>query len=109
MKRILSLTMLAAITFNSQAQFKVTNSFKIASNGGWDYIAVQPKSNRVFTSHGNQVNVVDKATGDSLGFISGTIGVHGVAFVPSLNKGYTSNGRANNVFVFDLKTLAVKD
>ncbi len=109
MKRILSLTMLAAITFNSQAQFKVTNSFKIASLGGWDYIAVQPNSNRVFTSHGNQVNVVDKATGDSLGFIPGTNGVHGVAFVPSLNKGYTSNGRTNNVFVFDLKTFAVKD
>lgn len=109
MKRILSLTILAAITFYGQAQFKVINNFKIASHGGWDYIAVQPNSNRVFTSHGNQVNVVDKTTGDSLGFISGTIGVHGIAFVPSLNRGYTSNGKINNVFVFDLTTLAVKD
>ena len=109
MKRILLFTTLAAIAFASNAQFKVTNSFKVASSGGWDYIAVQPNSNRVFTSHGNQVNVLDKTTGDSLGYISGTMGVHGVAFIPSLNKGYTSNGRANNVFVFDLKTLAIKD
>ncbi|MFC4232205.1 YncE family protein [Parasediminibacterium paludis] len=109
MKHIVSLTMLAIIAFTSNAQFKVINSFKIASNGGWDYISVQPNSNRVFTSHGNQVNVLDKTTGDSLGFIPGTIGVHGIAFIPALNKGYTSNGRLNNVFVFDLKTLAVLD
>ncbi len=110
MKYILSLTMLASIAVCSNAQsFKVTNSFKIASSGGWDYITVQPNSNRVFTSHGNQVNVVDKTTGDSLGFIPGTTGVHGIAFVPALNKGYTSNGRLNNVFVFDSKTLAVLD
>jgi len=109
MKHILSLTMLAIIAFTGNAQLKVTNSFKIASSGGWDYIAVQPNSNRVFTSHGNQVNVVNKNTGDSIGFIPGTLGVHGIAFIPSLNKGYTSNGKLNNVFVFDLSTLAVKD
>ncbi len=109
MKQILSLTMFAALAFTSQAQLKVINSFKIASNGGWDYIAVQPNSNRVFTSHGTQVNILNKNTGDSLGFIPGTIGVHGMAFVPAINSGYTSNGRLNNVFVFDLKTFAITD
>lgn len=109
MKHILSLTMLAAIYLSSQAQFKVTNSFKVASNGGWDYIAVQPNSNRVFTSHGTQVNILDKTTGDSLGFIAGTTGVHGIAFVPALNKGYTSNGRLNNVFEFNLSNFTVTD
>lgn len=110
MFRILSFTMFVGIALCSKAQpLKVTNSFKIASPGGWDYIALQPNSNRVFTSHGNQVNVLDKTTGDSLGFIPGTIGVHGIEFIPALNKGYTSNGRLNNVFVFNLKTLAVTD
>lgn len=110
MKRILSLTILAGITFCSNAQsLKVTNSFKMAGPGGWDYIAIQPHSNRVFTSHGSLVNVLDKTTGNSLGTIPATIGVHGIAFIPSLNKGYTSNGKLNNVFVFDLKTLKVLD
>ena len=96
MKHILSLTILASITLYSNAQsLKVTNSFKIASPGGWDYIAIQPNSNRVFTSHGNQVKILDKTTGDSLGIIPATIGVHGIAFIPSLNKGYTSNGKLN--------------
>ncbi len=91
------------------AAFKIVGTFKIASSGGWDYIAVQPNTNRIFISHGTQVNVLDKNTGDSLGIIPNTIGVHGIEFVPSLNKGYTSNGRSNNLTMFDLKTLAVKD
>jgi YVTN family beta-propeller protein len=57
----------------------------------------------------HKVNVLDKNTGDSIGIIPNTIGVHGVALVHTLNKGFTSNGRLNNVFVFDLNTLQVTD
>jgi YVTN family beta-propeller protein len=41
-----------------------------------------------------------------VGVIPNTTGVHGIAFIPALNKGYTSNGRSNNITVFDLKTNA---
>ena len=85
--------------------FKVSKSFKIASSGGWDYIAVH--DGKIYASHGGQVNILDEKTGDSLGFIPGTTGVHGIAFVESLGKGYTSNGRLNNITVFDLKTNAI--
>ena len=97
------------IITNEQAPEKIhlLNTLHIASAGGWDYIAVQPNSNKLFVSHGGQVNILDKTTGDSLGIISNTTGVHGIAFVPSLNKGYTSNGRLNNITVFDLKTNAI--
>lgn len=84
--------------------FRVVNTFHIASSGGWDYIAVGPNNNRLYVSHGTQVNILNETTGDSVGVILNTIGVHGIAFVPSLGKGYTSNGRINNVTVFDLKT-----
>jgi YVTN family beta-propeller protein len=40
-----------------------------------------------------------------VGDIPNTSGVHGIVLVPELNKGFTSNGRANTVTVFDLKTL----
>ena len=83
------------------------STFHIKSAGGWDYIAVQPNSNKLYVSHGSQVNILDKTTGDSLGVIANTAGVHGIAFVPALNKGYTSNGRSNNISVFDLKTNAL--
>ncbi|MES1222852.1 MAG: YncE family protein [Bacteroidota bacterium] len=111
MKKIFLFGLFIAALINcyAQAQLKIINTFKIASTGGWDYIAVQPNANRVFASHGGQVNILDKVTGDSLGFIPNTTGVHGIAFIPSLNKGFTSNGRLNTVTVFDLKTFAVKD
>jgi DNA-binding beta-propeller fold protein YncE len=41
-----------------------------------------------------------------VGVITGTTGVHGIAFANAFGKGYTSNGRTNNVTVFDLKTNA---
>jgi len=87
--------------------YKVTKTFHIASSGGWDYIAADPGSNKLYVSHGGQVNILDKKTGDSIGVILNTTGVHGIAFNQELGKGYTSNGRLNTVTVFDLKTGAV--
>jgi YVTN family beta-propeller protein len=84
--------------------FHVTKTFTIGSPGGWDYIAVGPDQ-KIYVSHGTQVNILDAKSGDSVGFIPNTTGVHGIAFAGS--KGYTSNGRLNTVTVFDLKTAAV--
>jgi YVTN family beta-propeller protein len=92
---------------SAQSQYKVATVFHIASSGGWDYIASGPDNNRLYVSHGTQVNILDETTGDSIGVIPNTTGVHGIAFVPALGKGYTSNGRLNTVTVFELKTNQV--
>jgi len=98
----------ALMSLNAQGSgYKVTKTFHIASSGGWDYISSDPESNKLYVSHGTQVNILDKKTGDSLGVIPNTTGVHGIAFAEHFGKGYTSNGRLNNVTVFDLKTAAV--
>jgi len=104
---ILFFAVAIAAPFKSWSQktgFKVLNDYKISSPGGWDYILVDGANKRVYVSHGSQVNVIS-TTGDSLGYIPKTNGVHGIALVHSLNKGFTSNGRANSVTVFDLKAL----
>jgi WD40 repeat protein len=93
--------------FAQKNTIQLLNTFHIASAGGWDYVAVQPNSNKLFLSHGTQVNILDKTTGDSLGVIPNTTGVHGIAFVPSLNKGFTSNGKLNDITVFNLSSNAV--
>jgi YVTN family beta-propeller protein len=85
--------------------FHVAKTYKIASSGGWDYISVGPNG-RIYASHGSQVNVLDEKTGDSVGVIPNTTGVHGIAF-DETGKGYTSNGRLNTVTVFDLKSNEV--
>ena len=101
----LTLTMVVQL---AQAQgnsgFHVTKTFKIGSPGGWDYISVGPDQ-KIYVSHGTQVNILDAKTGDSVGVVPNTTGVHGIAFAG--DKGYTSNGRLNTVTVFDLKTAAV--
>ncbi len=99
---------LAFQTVNAQdgQGFHLTKTFKIGSPGGWDYISVGP-DHKLYVSHGTQVNILDQQSGDSVGVIPNTAGVHGIAFVESLGKGYTSNGRSNDVTVFDLKTAAV--
>ena len=91
----------------AQKPFHILNTFHIQSAGGWDYIAAGPGNNRLYVSHSTQVNILDKTTGDSIGVIENTTGVHGIAFDKSQNKGFTSNGRLNNVTVFDLTTNAV--
>src|SRR5438046_1283248 len=88
-----------------QHEYKVVKTFHIASPGGWDYIAVN--DGKLYVSHGTQVNILNEETGDSIGYIPNTTGVHGIAFDNEMNKGYTSNGRLNTVTVFDLKTNEV--
>jgi len=87
--------------------YKVLNTFHIASSGGWDYIAVSPVTDNIYVSHATQVNILNKNTGDSVGVIPNTEGVHGIAFAPEFKKGFTSNGKLNNVTVFDINTNAV--
>ncbi len=85
--------------------FKVLADYYIKSPGGWDYITVDGADKRIYTSHGNQVNILS-TKGDSIGYVP-TQGVHGIAIVKALGKGYISAGRSNTIDVFDLKTFKV--
>lgn len=93
--------------FCQKPAYGVLKKFRIASPGGWDYIAVN--NGKLYVSHGTQVNILDEKTGDSAGVIPNTTGVHGIAFNNAKGRGYTSNGRLNNVTIFDLATNAILD
>jgi YVTN family beta-propeller protein len=104
---LLAIIVCAIVSLNAQKDFKILKTFHIQSGGGWDYIAIGPGNNRLYVSHSTQVNILNQTTGDSVGVIENTTGVHGIAFDKTQNRGYTSNGRLNNVTVFDLTTNAV--
>ncbi|HZY39007.1 MAG TPA: YncE family protein [Mucilaginibacter sp.] len=96
---------LPAVVFGqTKGTYHVTNTFHIKSAGGYDYITVDSTSDNLYVSHGTQVNVVNKRTGDSIGVIKTDKDVHGIALVHELGKGYITNGGANSAVVFDLKT-----
>jgi YVTN family beta-propeller protein len=104
---IFATTLFTELQAQNSKPFHIAKTFHIQSSGGWDYIAVGPDNNRLYVSHGTQVNVLDKTSGDSIGVIENTTGVHGIAFDKANGKGFTSNGRLNNVTEFDLKTNAI--
>lgn len=85
--------------------FRISQIFHINGGGGYDYLTVDTASERLYVSHGTNVNVINKITGDSIGIIPANKDVHGIALVHALGKGYISNGSSNSVLVFDLKTL----
>jgi YVTN family beta-propeller protein len=69
-------------------------------------VAVDANANRVYASHGTQVEVVDTTAGKVVGQITQLHGVHGIAVAPEFGKGFITNGQSNSVTIFDLKTLA---
>ncbi len=69
-------------------------------------LTTDPATDRVFVSHGTEVDVVDGKKGEVIGKITGLKLVHGIALAPEFNHGFISDGGANQVVVFDMKTLA---
>ncbi len=100
--------MIAFSSLNAFSQkktdFHIVKKYAIKSNGGWDYVTVDAVDKKIYVSHGTQVNILSTVNGDSIGIVSNTNGVHGIALVQPLGKGYTSNGRDNSSTVFELKT-----
>ncbi len=75
--------------------------------GKWDYVTVDPARHRLYVSRETRVQVFDTAHGTSVGEIPDTLGVHGIAVAPDLGVGFTSNGKADSVTVFNLADLKV--
>ena len=107
--RFLSVAILlsSSILLNAQTNYKMVRTIPLEGDGGWDYLSVDETAGRLYVSHATMALVVDLKTGTQVGKIVDTKGIHGIAVVPALNKGFTSNGRDTSVTVFDLKTLLV--
>ena len=87
------------------AGYKLEQTIPVKGDGGWDYLTVDSANRRVYVSHATAVDVLDADTGEIKGQIPDTAGVHGIAVAAELGRGFTSNGRADTVTAFDLKTL----
>jgi DNA-binding beta-propeller fold protein YncE len=91
---------------DANAAYHLAQELKIPGDGGWDYLAFDAPSHRLFVSHGSRVEVIDTKTLTPSGAIDGTPGVHGIAIANDIGRGYVSAGAASRVVVFDLRTLA---
>jgi YVTN family beta-propeller protein len=91
----------------SDSHYKTANKIHVEGEGGWDIIAVDDSTGKLYVSHATMVQVVDTKTGKTVGTIPDTKGVHGTAIAREEGRGFTSNGKDTSVTVFDLATLAV--
>jgi DNA-binding beta-propeller fold protein YncE len=87
--------------------YHLLKTISVGGEGSWDYLTFDSATRRLFISRATKVIVLDVDSGKSVGEIPDTQGVHGIALAPEFGHGFTSNGRAGTVTIFDLKTLAI--
>jgi len=108
---VLSLTLLplaGAMPALAQGNWSVLRTIHIGGEGGWDYLTVDAATHRLFVPRTTHTQVIDADSGKVLGDIPGQKTAHGVALVPSLGRGFiTDGGGAGAILIFDLKTYEV--
>jgi YVTN family beta-propeller protein len=85
--------------------YEVQEQYVLGGSGGWDYLTIDAAAKHLFISRSDRVLIVNTGGGSLIATIPDTQGVHGIALAPEIGKGFTSNGRADTVTVFDLKSL----
>jgi DNA-binding beta-propeller fold protein YncE len=90
-----------------KAAYALSKTFPIGGTGGWDYATLNAAGTLLYLTRTTHTQIVETATGKLRGDILGTIGSHGVALVPELNRGFISDGEGSAIEVFDLKTTRV--
>lgn len=98
--------LLAGNTLHAQT-YTFDKKIPVPGDGGYDYMAIDDVNHHLFVSHGTSFNVIDLATEKPIGLIDGMKGVHGIAIVNEVNKGFISDGRDNAVIVIDLTSFSI--
>ncbi|MGH9748204.1 MAG: YncE family protein [Candidatus Acidiferrales bacterium] len=87
--------------------YHLLKKISLGGDGGWDILRFDSSTRRLFISRQTKVIVLNVDSEKVVGEIPNTDGVHDIALAPEFNRGFTSNGRAGTVTIFDWKTLAV--
>lgn len=110
----LSVLVLATITITSTAllaqqpsSYRVSHTYTLGGDGGWDYVVPDPSSHRLYIARQNRVMVVDEDNGKLLGEVTEVHGAHGTAIASEFGHGFSTSSEDKSVVMFDLKTLKV--
>ena len=88
--------------------YVVVKSVPLGAPDRWDYVVFDGPTHRVYVAHGDRVTVVDGHDGAMIGQVQGVPGgTHGIAISHAAGKGYTDDGKAGVVVIFDPKTLKI--
>jgi YVTN family beta-propeller protein len=87
--------------------FSIRKTWTIGGEGNWDYLTLDPSALLLYIAHGTTVQVVDVNEGKIAGEVTGLRDAHEIALDGSGQYGYVSDGAANEVKVFDRRSLEV--
>jgi YVTN family beta-propeller protein len=106
LRNAVSLLVLSASTAAlAQQPYSILTRWAIGGDGGWDYLTSDSKAHRLYVTHGPEVDVLNSDSGEVVGKVTGLKGTHGVALDDTGKFGYISDGGANEVVVFDRRSL----
>ncbi len=88
-----------------QPDYHVVSVQPLPGGDKWDYLAFDPQHHHLFIAHGDHADVYDTVQRKLTGHIDHTDGIHGIAFAPEMNLGFTSDGKSNSITVFNLNSL----
>ena len=103
---LLALTLLAGPAQAASPTYTATSATVLPSTDtGWDYIALQPGTGRLFMARrADGLTVFDTATRQVVGTVENSTGANGPLLLPELNRGYAAM-TDGTVLIFDLATL----
>ena len=101
------LVVLCLASFGADTDYHISRTILLGGETFWDYTAVKPANQRLFVSHGDEVDVIDLQHWKMVGKIPNTLGARGVTVAPELGRGFIACNHLNSVVIFDLNSLAV--
>jgi DNA-binding beta-propeller fold protein YncE len=92
----------------TQSSWSVVKTFHIGGDGAWDYVTFDSDNHRLYVPRTTDTMVINPVSGKVIADIPGQKRAHGVALVPTVGRGFISDGGGEGVvLVFDLKTNAL--
>ena len=104
----LATIVMASNSFASSPEYTLTKAIPLGAPDRWDYLTYDAHAHRVYVAHGDRLTVVDANSGSIIGQVTGMPGgTHGIGIASALNRGFTDDGHAGTVAVFDSNSLKV--
>lgn len=104
---IFSLSASTRLCAQSTAPYHQIASYTLGGDGGWDYLALDSASHRLFVARNDRVMVIDANSGRLVGEITGLHRTHGIAFDHHTAHGFVTASGDSSVTMFDLASLKV--
>jgi YVTN family beta-propeller protein len=103
---LLGIALATVAVASGDSGYRIVGKWPAGGTEKWDYLIVDSSHRHLLVSRATHVQAFDLDSGKLVGDIENTSGVHGIALAQDLNRGFTSNGKADSVTVFDLETFA---